>query len=72
MEERDTEDRKRQREDEQTAAEKKRVEDEFQKNFEESREERVSSWKTFQTKADKKGKFRKGGFRPPKPKPETR
>jgi len=72
MDDRDGEDRKRQREDEQAAAEKKKVDEEFQKNFEESREERVTSWKAFQTKADKKGKFRKGGFRPPPPKPESR
>lgn len=48
------------------------MEDEYQKNFEESREERVSSWKTFQSKSEKKGKFRKGGFRPPQTKPESR
>jgi len=67
--ERDVEERKRKREEELEEEERKRVEKEWQKNYEESREERVSNWKSFQqaTKSGQKKKV-KGMFRPPKPK----
>ncbi|CAG0892071.1 unnamed protein product [Darwinula stevensoni] len=71
LEERDMEERKRKREEEIEEEEKKKVEKEFQKNFEESRQERVTSWKDFQ-EGSKKKKKKVGGFRPPKHKMETR
>lgn len=68
---RDMEERKRKRENEIEEEEKANTEKEWQKNFEESRQNRVESWKTFQT--GKKGKKVKGmGFKPPKQKPESR
>jgi DnaJ family protein C protein 8 len=71
LEDRDQEERKRKREDEIAEEEKKKVDKEWQKNFEESREGRVSSWKTFQD--GKKGKkYSKGGVKPPKHKAESR
>ncbi|VDO92475.1 unnamed protein product [Soboliphyme baturini] len=72
MEERDLEEKKRQHEEEQLAREKRKLEEEWQKNYEESRDERVNSWKNFKTSKEKKGKFSKGSFRPPKHKAETR
>lgn len=74
---RDMEDRKRKREDELETEEKAKLEKEWQKNYEESREDRVSSWKNFQTGAgtskSKEKKVKKiKTFRPPKHKAETR
>ncbi|MCL4138514.1 UNVERIFIED_CONTAM: hypothetical protein GTU68_054889 [Idotea baltica] len=68
QEQRDMEERKRKREEEIEDEEKKKVEKEWQKNFEESREERVNSWKDFQKGKSKKFK----GFKPPKHKAESR
>ncbi|KAJ1521464.1 hypothetical protein ONE63_003132 [Megalurothrips usitatus] len=68
---RDMEERKRKREQEIEEEEKATTEKEWQKNFEESRQNRVESWKAFQT--GKKAKKAKGmGFKPPKHKAESR
>lgn len=67
--ERLAEERKRKHEDEEAEKGKKRDTDEWNKNFEESRESRISSWKDFQSKK----KFKKSTFfKPPKPKVENR
>lgn len=67
--ERLAEERKRKHEDEEAEKGKKKDTDEWNKNFEESRESRISSWKDFQTKK----KFKKSTFfKPPKPKAENR
>uniref|UniRef100_A0A3B5RCN6 DnaJ homolog subfamily C member 8 n=1 Tax=Xiphophorus maculatus TaxID=8083 RepID=A0A3B5RCN6_XIPMA len=52
----DMHERKRAREEEIEAAEKAKREREWQKNFEESRDGRVDSWRTFQTKGKSKEK----------------
>lgn len=70
-EERNMEDRKRKREEEIEEEEKKKTDKEWQKNYEESRENRINSWKTFQTNNKAKKKVKKE-FRPPKHKAETR
>lgn len=71
---RDMEERKRKREQEIEEEEAKKVQKEFTKNFEESRQERVNSWHDFQSGSSKKKKARKSGpsFNPPKVKAETR
>lgn len=69
LEQRDMEERKRKRETEIEAEEKAKVDKEWQKNFEESRQGRVSSWQKFQ---NKKTKTSKGFFKPPKNKMEQR
>ncbi|XP_037519881.1 dnaJ homolog subfamily C member 8 [Rhipicephalus sanguineus] len=66
QEDRDQEERKRKREAEIREQEKAQQEKEWQKNYEESRENRVSSWKNFQT--GKKSKT----YKPPKHRAETR
>lgn len=76
LEQRDMEERKRKREAEIDEEEKRKTDKEWQKNFEESRQNRVNSWHTFQagtsSKKAKKQKKIPGGFIPPKLKPETR
>ncbi|EEB13075.1 conserved hypothetical protein [Pediculus humanus corporis] len=76
IEERDMQERKRKREKEIEEETKASMEKEWQKNFEESREGRVNSWKAFQAgskKSDNKvKKFKAGGFKPPKHKAESR
>lgn len=71
---RDMEERKRKREQEIEEEEAKKVQKEFAKNFEESRQERVNSWHDFQSGGSKKKKTKKAGpsFNPPKVKAETR
>uniref|UniRef100_A0A6A7FWE0 DnaJ homolog subfamily C member 8-like n=2 Tax=Hirondellea gigas TaxID=1518452 RepID=A0A6A7FWE0_9CRUS len=66
---RDMEERKRTREMEIDEEEKKKTQKEWQKNFEESRESRVNSWKDFQ-KGNSSKKFK--GLKPPKHKAEKR
>ncbi|XP_065156261.1 dnaJ homolog subfamily C member 8 [Atheta coriaria] len=73
------EERKRKRESEIEEEEQQKAQKEWQKNFEESRQNRVDSWQTFQAggsakKKDKKEKTNKKikMFKPPKNKPETR
>jgi len=61
---RDMEERKRKREGEIDVEEKNKMEKEWMKNFEESREGRVASWKTFQSNASKGGSA-EGGLPPP-------
>ncbi|XP_071870360.1 dnaJ homolog subfamily C member 8 [Bombus fervidus] len=72
---RDAEQRKRKREEELSAEAQAALEREWQKNFEESRQSRVDSWKAFQSGASatkqKKAKKLKA-FRPPKTKAESR
>ncbi|GAB6025073.1 hypothetical protein CHUAL_010508 [Chamberlinius hualienensis] len=70
LEVRDMEERKRKREEEIAVEEKAKMEKEWNKNFEESREGRVSSWKTFQ-QSNKSKKSKKSEFRPPKHKAES-
>lgn len=67
--ERMQEEKKRKREEELTEEKDKREKDEWNKNYEESREVRISSWKSFQT--TKKTKKQRE-FRPPQHKAETR
>ncbi|XP_011503195.1 PREDICTED: dnaJ homolog subfamily C member 8 [Ceratosolen solmsi marchali] len=73
---RDAEQRKRKMEEELSAEAQAALEREWQKNFEESRQSRVDSWKAFQsgsggpTKKKKEKKFK--SFRPPKTKAESR
>lgn len=66
QEERAQDERKRKREDEIEAERKKAEDKEWEKNFEESREVRVSSWQKFNKKAKRKD------IRPPKHKAEAR
>nr|CAH7722559.1 unnamed protein product [Callosobruchus chinensis] len=71
--ERDQEERKRKREAEIEDEERAKAQKEWQKNFEESRENRVNSWQNFQTKSKEKKSSKKiKMFRPPKNKPESR
>ncbi|XP_041971100.1 dnaJ homolog subfamily C member 8 [Aricia agestis] len=73
LETRDMEERKRKREAEIEQEEQMSLEKEWAKNFEESRQNRVDSWKTFQSgDKEKKKKKKIMGFKPPKPKPESR
>lgn len=77
LEVRDMEERKRKRETEIDEEEKKKADKEWQKNFEESRQNRVQSWHSFQsgggTSSKKSKKPKKNlSFNPPKLKPETR
>lgn len=76
IEQRDMEERKRKRETEIEEEEQKELQKEFAKNFEESREARVSSWQKFQSGDGKKSKKSKKAvastFQPPKVKAETR
>ncbi|XP_053310402.1 dnaJ homolog subfamily C member 8 [Spea bombifrons] len=66
--------RKRQREEEIEAQEKAKRDREWQKNFEESRDGRVDSWRNFQahTKGKKKEKKARTFLKPPKVKMEQR
>ncbi|KAB0800925.1 hypothetical protein PPYR_05279 [Photinus pyralis] len=72
----DQEERKRKREQEIEDEENQKAQKEWQKNFEESRQNRVDSWLTFQAggSSKSKGKAPKKlkSFKPPKPKPESR
>uniref|UniRef100_A0A3B5MSF9 DnaJ (Hsp40) homolog, subfamily C, member 8 n=1 Tax=Xiphophorus couchianus TaxID=32473 RepID=A0A3B5MSF9_9TELE len=68
----DMHERKRAREEEIEAAEKAKREREWQKNFEESRDGRVDSWRTFQTKGKSKEKKNRSFLKPPKVKMEQR
>ncbi|XP_078494815.1 dnaJ homolog subfamily C member 8-like [Ciona intestinalis] len=76
MEMREMNERKRQRQQEIEAEEKQSLQKEWNKNYEESREGRVSSWQDFKG-GKKSGKKRKAaktvtGFRPPKVRMEQR
>ncbi|XP_051991854.1 dnaJ homolog subfamily C member 8-like [Xyrauchen texanus] len=67
----DMHERKRQREEEIETHEKAKREREWQKNFEETRDGRVDSWRNFQAKGKKKEKNR-SFLKPPKVKMEQR
>lgn len=73
---RDMEERKRKREQEIEEEEMREMQKEYAKNFEESREARVSSWQKFQSGSGggkkKKKKVASSSFLPPKVKAETR
>lgn len=74
---RDAEQRKRKREEELSVEAQVAMEREWQKNFEESRQSRVDSWKAFQsgsntTKQKQKKTKKMKAFRPPKTKAESR
>ncbi|XP_060771289.1 dnaJ homolog subfamily C member 8 [Neoarius graeffei] len=64
--------RKRQREEEIETQEKAKREKEWQKNFEESRDGRVDSWRNFQAKGKSKEKKNRTFLKPPKVKMEQR
>ncbi|XP_022908783.1 dnaJ homolog subfamily C member 8 [Onthophagus taurus] len=71
--ERDQEERKRKREQELEEEEKQKAEKEWQKNFEESRQNRVESWQSFKAGSSKSKSTKKMKmFKPPKNKPESR
>ena len=54
------------------AVEKRQLEEEYKKNYEESRDERRGSWRDFMKKKEKKlEKFRGANFKPPVPKLEV-
>ncbi|GAA6066521.1 dnaJ homolog subfamily C member 8 isoform X1, partial [Tachysurus ichikawai] len=63
---------KRQREEEIETQEKAKREKEWQKNFEDSRDGRVDSWRTFQAKGKSKEKKNRTFLKPPKVKMEQR
>lgn len=70
---RDMEERKRKRENEIEEEERVKAEKEYQKTFEESRQNRVNSWQNFQAGGKKKKKEKKVfDYSTPKFKPETR
>ncbi|KAI2798911.1 hypothetical protein RDWZM_006914 [Blomia tropicalis] len=69
LEDRAQEERKRKREEELEEVKAKEIQQEWQKNFEESRQNRVQSWHSFSKKT--KNKARKD-IRPPKHKAEAR
>ncbi|XP_054601062.1 dnaJ homolog subfamily C member 8 isoform X2 [Nothobranchius furzeri] len=68
----DMHERKRAREEEIETAEKAKRDREWQKNFEESRDGRVDSWRTFQSKGKSKEKKSRSFLKPPKVKMEQR
>uniref|UniRef100_A0A8C5A1I5 DnaJ (Hsp40) homolog, subfamily C, member 8 n=2 Tax=Gadus morhua TaxID=8049 RepID=A0A8C5A1I5_GADMO len=68
----DMHERKRAREEEIETAEKAKRDREWQKNFEETRDGRVDSWRTFQSKGKKKEKKNRSFLKPPKVKMEQR
>uniref|UniRef100_A0A672FK56 DnaJ homolog subfamily C member 8 n=1 Tax=Salarias fasciatus TaxID=181472 RepID=A0A672FK56_SALFA len=68
----DMHERKRAREEEIEAAEKAKREREWQKNFEETRDGRVDSWRNFQAKGKTKEKKNRSFLKPPKVKMEQR
>lgn len=73
LDQRDMEERKRKREQEIEVEERTQAEKEWQKNFEESRQNRVNSWQNFQSGGKKKKKEKKAfDYSTPKLKPESR
>ncbi|CAK5081735.1 unnamed protein product [Meloidogyne enterolobii] len=72
LEERANDEKRRLAEAVQTASEKRQLEEEYRKNYEESRDERRCSWREFMKKKEKKlEKFRGANFKPPPPKLEV-
>lgn len=77
LEQKISDDAAKKRETELAAEERRNMEKEFNKNWEESRQGRVDSWMAFKSggkakKKDKTKKFNPMGFKPPKTKPEAR
>uniref|UniRef100_A0A0K2TEN0 J domain-containing protein n=1 Tax=Lepeophtheirus salmonis TaxID=72036 RepID=A0A0K2TEN0_LEPSM len=78
LQEKVSEEARKKRERELETAERKNLEKEYAKNWEESRQGRVNSWQDFQTgktktkKKKEKARYTPMGFRPPKTKPESR
>lgn len=68
----DMHERKRKAEDEELGKEQKKMQDEWNKNFEETRTDRVNSWRNWKTGSKKAKTGKGGGFRPPKHKAEQR
>lgn len=66
--------KKRKAEEEELEEERKKIETEWNKNYEESRQDRVKSWHNFTkgTKKKKKEGYAPGTFRPPKTKMERK
>uniref|UniRef100_A0AC34RTE3 J domain-containing protein n=1 Tax=Panagrolaimus sp. JU765 TaxID=591449 RepID=A0AC34RTE3_9BILA len=72
LEERSLEEKRRQAEELQAAIEKRKLEEEFKKNYEETRDVRRGSWRDFVKKKQKKLEpFRGANFKPPSAKLET-
>eukprot|EP00080_Pristionchus_pacificus_P009258 PDM69278.1 dnj-30 [Pristionchus pacificus] len=76
LEERANDEKRRNAEAALEAAEKRKLAEEFAKNYEESRDERRGAWRNFQAKKarkEEKGQTMKGSsFKPPKLKPQTK
>ncbi|XP_070568494.1 dnaJ homolog subfamily C member 8-like [Ptychodera flava] len=73
LEEREMQERKRQREEEIVEEEKAKRQTEWEQKWEDSRDERVDSWRSWSSSSSsKKKKKTKAGFKPPKHKAETR
>lgn len=68
----DMHERKRKAEEEETEKEQKKIKEEWNKNFEESRSDRVNSWRNWKTGTKKTKTSKSGAFRPPKHKAEQR
>ncbi|VDP93263.1 unnamed protein product [Echinostoma caproni] len=64
-------DRKRKAEEEEEERKAAELEKEWRKNYEDSRNERVASWRDFKAKKSRSSRGL-GGFKPPKPKMEQR
>uniref|UniRef100_A0AC34FC48 J domain-containing protein n=1 Tax=Panagrolaimus sp. ES5 TaxID=591445 RepID=A0AC34FC48_9BILA len=72
LEERTMEEKRKYAEEIQAAQEKRKLEEEFKKNYEETRDVRSSSWRTFvQKKTKRLEPFRGANFKPPASKLET-
>lgn len=66
LEERATEEKRRVAEEAQTASEKRKLEEEYKKNYEESRDDRRTSWRDFVKRKEKKLEpYRGANFKPP-------
>jgi len=71
----EVEEKKRKAEEIQEAHELKQIRDEMNKNYEETRDDRIKSWQTFsknKNKKQKKSTNSGSGFKPPKHKAESR
>lgn len=72
LEERANEEKRRMAEEVQSAAEKRKLEEEYKKNYEETRDKRRGSWRDFVKKKERKlESYRGANFKPPQVKLET-
>ena len=72
LEERANEEKRRLAENAQAAAEKRKLEEEYKKNYEETRDERMGSWRDFVKRKEKKlESYRGANFRAPPSRLET-